>query len=103
MKQIFTTLLLICLTNVAFSQSFAYSFEGVISETNSELFLKEIDELPAVISVELRQKNEGKGEILFSVDPMENRGENDHPFSPADLKALFIRYGLQPLDFRQIK
>jgi hypothetical protein len=75
-----------------------------LSNESTENLSKELKALKSFLSVEIRTKTEAsKGEIIFSVDPMNDRGENDHPFSPVDVKAILLRNGLQPIDFRQIK
>lgn len=86
------------------AQTYSYSFKGVLSNENKAKFNKEISELPTLLSVEIKIKNEAQmGEVIFSIDPLADRGENDHPFSPVDLKSLLISFGLEPIDFRQLK
>ena len=86
------------------AQTYAYSFKGELTEGQSQSISEAIRETKSVLSVELRYKPEKEmGEFIFSVDPMENNGENDHPFSPVDIKAILISNQLEPLEFRQIK
>jgi hypothetical protein len=104
MKSLFLALLFLTFGQESLAQSFSYSFSGTLTSENKEKFKKELYNLPSVLSVDLRLKQDsGKGEILFSIEPMNDRGENDHPFSPVDLKSLLIAYGLEPNEFRQLK
>jgi DNA topoisomerase VI subunit A len=103
MYRILTTLLFVFSIAFSFGQTYAYSFEGILTQEQSSKLTEEISQLNAVLNCEIRIKAESKGELIFSIDPLENRGENDHPFSPVDIKALLIRNNLSPIEFRQIK
>lgn len=103
MYRILTTILFVFSLAFSFSQTYAYSFEGSLTHELSLKLTEEISQLDAVLNCEIRIKAEAKGEIIFSIDPMENRGENEHPFSPVDIKTLLIRNNLSPIEFRQIK
>lgn len=86
------------------SQSFAYSFEGILSNTKQEEFILEIKKIQAFQSIELRYKSDSqRGEILFSIEKSDAIGENEIDFSPVQLKEIYLRFGLSPLDFRQLK
>lgn len=86
------------------AQTYSYSFSGVLSSEKRSKFNKEISELHSVFTVDLKIKTDSeKGEIVLSIDPSNDRGENEHPFSPVDLKSIIIAYGLEPIEFRQIK
>lgn len=87
-----------------FSQSYAYSFEGNLSVSQQEEFIFEIKKIQLIQSCELRYKADGqRGEILFSIEKNDLAGENDSDFSPVQLKEIYLRFGLSPLDFRQLK
>lgn len=103
MYRTLTTFLFVFSIYFSFGQTYAYSFEGTLTQEQSLKLSEEISHLEAILSCEIRLKNEGKGELIFSVDPMLNNGENDHPFSPVDIKSLLIRNDLSPIEFRQIK
>lgn len=104
MKKILIILLLLFLHQDIFSQSFSYSFKGSLDEQSKERIQTETLKLPGVLSYELKYKEDSaKGEILISLDPMTDRGENDHPFNPADLKSILISVPVEPINFRQIK
>lgn len=86
------------------SQSYAYSFEGILTVTQQEEFIQEVKKIQVIQSCELRYKSESqRGEILFSIEKADAVGENDSDFSPIQLKEIYLRFGLSPLDFRQLK
>jgi hypothetical protein len=104
MKSFLLAALMLFSINELNAQTFAYSFSGSLSQSESEKFRAEVLKIPSILTFELKTKPDlNKGEIILSVDPMDNRGETDHPFSPADLKAILITYSLEPIEFRQIK
>jgi hypothetical protein len=100
-------ILIICLLFFSidgFSQTYSYSFKGTTSAEDLGKVNNEILQLKTVLQSDFRYKSEKQmGEFIFSVDPMTERGENDHPFSPVDVKAIIVKYGLEPSSFTQIK
>lgn len=104
MKRLIFFLFFLVVSQELIAQTYSYSYSGLLPVENTDKFKKEISELPAVLTVEIKQKHDSqKGEILFSIDPMNERGENDHPFSPVDLKSIILSFGLTPIEFRQLK
>lgn len=104
MKKIALVLSFCALSNFYFSQNYAYSFNGVLSEQEQSGIIAKILELPDVNSCKIKYKSDSqKGEFLISVDESTERSENTSEFSPALIKELFIGEGLEPLEFRLIK
>lgn len=66
--------------------------------------LNDLNKIEGIQNFELKYKSDSnRGEILFSLNPATEEGENDLDFSPLSIKELFIQLGLTPLDFRQLK
>jgi len=87
-----------------FSQSYAYSFEGVLSNSQKGNLLNDLNKIQGIQNFELRYKSDSdRGEILFSINPTSEEGENDLDFSPLAIKEIFLQLGLTPIDFRQLK
>ncbi len=105
MKRILFTLLLVFFSKSAFSQSYAYSFEGKLSPENLNLFETEMKTIYGIQTVEIKIKPEQeRGELIFSIASASSKDEeNEQSFSPIAIKQLFIKFHLNPLDFRQIK
>lgn len=90
-------------TNFLFSQNYAYSFNGQLSIATQDSLTRQISELNSVSTCTLKYKPDSqKGEFLIYVDVTENKSK-EIEFSPAEIKALFIEFQLEPLDFRKIK
>ena len=104
MKRLVFILLLILSSIELKAQTFAYSFSGSLEQPELEKFKSSITELPTILSLDLKIKSDSnKGEIIFSIQNMDNQGENDLNFSPVDIKAILLKFGLEPLEFRQLK
>lgn len=95
---------LLCISSFSFAQNFSYSFSGEIG--NSQAFSKidkELKALPGVKSVELKYKSDSKkGELILFVEE-NNTGDNPSEFSAADIKAVLLKNGLSPIQFRTLK
>ncbi|MCR9172978.1 MAG: hypothetical protein NXI10_10815 [bacterium] len=88
---------------LAYGQTYGYSYEGSLDITQKQQFELECAELPHVISCKMRHKDEkGQGEIIIQVEKTE-RQDQDNPFTPVDVKALLLSYGLKPTNFIEIK
>ena len=104
MKRTLFTLLLLFFNSTAFSQTFAYSFEGSLSGENIQSFESEFNSIVGIQTFELRIKpDQQRGELIFSIVEPVKKDESDLSFSPVDVKQLLIKYNLNPLDFRQVK
>lgn len=104
MKRFFLLLLFSLTFSFADAQTYAYSFQGTVDASKEVSLSEKIAQFPAVTGVKLKLKTEqSSGEVIISVDPMENRGEMDHPFSPKFVKDLFIELGLEPGTFRKLQ
>lgn len=104
MKRLLFLFLFMTLCHGFQAQSYSYSFIGNLHQDDEKRITDQVKNLPTVLSVEVRNKvDQEKGELLFSIDPLTDRGENDHPFSPADIKVILISFGLQPIEFHQFK
>ncbi|MES2799893.1 MAG: hypothetical protein V4638_07740 [Bacteroidota bacterium] len=104
MKRLFLLLLFSTFISVAEAQTYGYSFEGNLDAASEISLFEKISHLEAVLGVKFILKAEQSvGEVIIIVDPMINRGENDHPFSPKIIKTLYLEYGLTPINFRKIQ
>jgi hypothetical protein len=104
MKRLLFILLLLLNGICAYSQTFAYSFEGSLSTQIMEEFQTELRAIYGIQTIEVRIKPDSrKGELIFSLVEPVKKDESDISFSPADIKQLMLKYKLSPLDFRQIK
>lgn len=104
MKRLLLFFLFSILGSSFHAQTYAYSFEGNLTQEKQIELTEKISHLVAVTGVKLKIKAEqNSGEFIIIVDPLPNRGENDHPFSPISVKELFIQNGLQPLQFRKLQ
>lgn len=95
---------LLCISSFGFAQNYSYSFSGEIGNSDSYKKLNdELKALPGVKTIELKYKNDSKkGEFVIFVEET-STGDNPTEFSAADLKAILIRNGLSPIQFRELK
>lgn len=94
----------IATTSYFFSQNFAYSFSGLLTNEQQNELVKDVLDIPTVSTCELRYKSDSnRGEILFYVLESTTRSDSPTEFSPSTIKSLFINKELEPLDFRKIK
>lgn len=104
MKKITLVLSFCAFANFFFSQNFAYSFNGILSESQQNELIAKILTLPEVSSCKLKYKSDSqKGEFLISVTESTERTENISGFSPVFVKELFVSQNIEPLEFRQLK
>ena len=86
-----------------FGQTYAYSYQGILSSEQQALLIRDCSELPHVISCKIRQKDEkGQGEMIVEVEKTE-RPDFDNPFSTVDLKSLLLENGLTPISCIELK
>jgi len=100
MKNLFILLLSFSLSSLAYSQNCTYSFKGNLTETNKETILNELSLVPLVENCTVIFKiDQQMGQIRFSLKKSNERNENESPFSPIDVKAILLKYALEPFDF----
>lgn len=94
--------MLLCAPSV-FGQTYAYSYQGILSSEDQVILMDACSKLPHVISCKIRQKDEkGQGEMIVQVEKTD-RPDMDNPFSIVDLKSLLIENGLTPISCTELK
>ena len=100
MKNIFVLILACFLSSFAYSQNCTYSFNGNLSDASKESLINELSKIPLVENCSVIFKSEQhKGQLRFTLTNTKERNENESPFSPVDVKAILLKYALEPVDF----
>lgn len=100
MKNLFVLTLACILTSFAYSQNCTYSFNGNLSDSNKESLINELSKIPFVENCSVIFKSEQQhGQLRFTLIKTMERNENESPFSPIDVKAILLKYSLEPVDF----
>lgn len=95
--------ILLLFTFCGFSQQYAYSFEGQLSEDQKRSLVKNCEGLKNVDWVKLKYKEDSsKGELIIQCKEIEIRSEFEEGFSPINVKREFIGLGLEPKEFRKL-
>jgi hypothetical protein len=103
MKNSLLLLFIFLCTFTGFSQSYSYSFEGVLDSEELSSLQEKCQGIPYVETCKVQYKVEkGGGEIKFRVTSAEDRPEASEQFSPIDMKRVLIEAKLMPLDFIQL-
>jgi len=100
MKNLFILFLSFSLSSLAYSQNCTYSFNGNLSDSNKESLINELSQIPLVENCSVIIKSEQQhGQLRFTLIKNKERNENESPFSPVDVKAILLKYALEPVDF----
>lgn len=100
MKNLFVLMLACFLSSFAYSQNCTYSFNGNLSDSNKESLMNELSKIPLVENCSVIFKSEQQhGQLRFTLIKTKERNENESPFSPVDVKAILLKYALEPVDF----
>lgn len=100
MKNLFVLILACFLSSFAYSQNCTYSFNGNLSDSNKESLMNDLSKIPLVENCSVIFKPEQEhGQLRFTLTKTKERNENESPFSPVDVKAILLKYALEPVDF----
>lgn len=103
MKKSLLFLFLVFLNFWGFSQQYAYSFEGKLSEDNKRILVEKCEKLKNVDWIKLKYKEDGaKGELIIQCTKLVQRAEFEEGFSPIEIKREFIAIGVEPKEFRKL-
>lgn len=83
-----------------FSQNFAYSYSGVLTEEQKTNLISEIEKLHFFEELKIKEK-ETSGQLFFTIPTTFSNTEAGEPYTTSTIKALLIDAGLQPLDLNQ--
>lgn len=104
MKKLLGSLLLLLTIQCAYTQDYAYSFNGSLSPEKADNLKQRFLDLKEVTFCDVKYKPDSqKGEILFHLEVVPAKSDTPVQFSVVQLKTILIQLGLEPIDFREIK